>query len=132
MQKAKSPNEIDVIVGGNVRRIRNLLGMSQETLGLKLELTFQQVQKYEKGTNRISASKLIAMTRALGCSIDQLFDGVDKGTAKVTVPQHTAAAMKVASNFDKIAFPAQRDAVAKLVASMAKDEAFRPALIAAE
>ena len=52
------PHPVDVHVGGRVRLRRTLLGMSQEKLGEALELTFQQIQKYERGTNRISASRL--------------------------------------------------------------------------
>lgn len=132
MQNAKSPNEVDVTVGRNVRRIRNLIGMSQETLGAKLGLTFQQVQKYEKGTNRISASKLVAVSHALECSIDQLFAGVEASTNTVPIPHISTAALKVASQFDKIASVSQREAIAKLVASLARDEATRPTLVAAE
>lgn len=132
MQNPKSPNAVDVTVGSNVRRIRNLIGMSQESLGAKLGLTFQQVQKYEKGTNRISASKLVAMSQALDCSIAQLFDGVDASTNTVPLPNISPAALKVAAQFDKISSPTQRDAVTKLVASMTRDEASRPTLVAAE
>ena len=57
---AKIPNPIDKHVGSRVRMRRILLGMSQEKLGEALNLTFQQVQKYEKGTNRIGASRLQA------------------------------------------------------------------------
>jgi transcriptional regulator with XRE-family HTH domain len=122
MPNPKSPNEIDVTVGRNVRRIRNLLGMSQETLAEKLGLTFQQVQKYEKGTNRISASKLVAVSQALDCSISQLFADVDASTNTVPVPIVSVAALKLAGQFDKISSPSQRDAVAKLVASLARQD----------
>lgn len=62
----KAPHPIDIQVGHNVRMRRNQIGMSQETLGEKVGITFQQVQKYEKGTNRISASRLVEISRALG------------------------------------------------------------------
>jgi transcriptional regulator with XRE-family HTH domain len=60
MMAKKSPNPTDKYVGSRVRMRRLMLGMSQEKLGEKLGLTFQQVQKYEKGTNRIGASRLPA------------------------------------------------------------------------
>ncbi|MBP1872166.1 hypothetical protein LPJGGPFB_04166 [Ensifer adhaerens] len=123
MPNPKAPNEIDVTVGRNVRQIRNMLGMSQETLGEKLGLTFQQVQKYEKGINRISASKLVAMSQALDCSIAQLFADVDASTNTVPVPTVSVAALKLAGQFDKIASASQRDAVAKLVTSLARLDA---------
>ncbi|MBZ7924389.1 helix-turn-helix domain-containing protein [Ensifer adhaerens] len=120
MSNPKSPNEVDVIVGRNVRRIRNMLGMSQETLATKLGLTFQQVQKYEKGTNRISASKLVAISHALDCSVGQFFTDVDASTNTVPMPNVSIAALKLAGHFDKIASSSQRDAVSKLVASLAR------------
>jgi transcriptional regulator with XRE-family HTH domain len=66
----KAPNDVDRQVGSRVRMRRMLIGMSQEKLGDALGLTFQQVQKYEKGTNRISASRLQHIARVLGVSID--------------------------------------------------------------
>jgi len=67
------PNPIDVHVGKRIRMRRLLLGMNQETLGKALGLTFQQVQKYERGTNRVSASRLSAMADILGVSISYFF-----------------------------------------------------------
>lgn len=72
----KSPNPIDVHVGGRVRMRRMLVGMSQEKLGDSLGLTFQQVQKYEKGANRIGASRLYQIARVLGVPIEFFYDGV--------------------------------------------------------
>ena len=64
-QKSDKPNPTDVHVGSRVRLRRTLLGMSQEKLGEAIGLTFQQVQKYEKGTNRIGASRLQHTARIL-------------------------------------------------------------------
>ena len=61
------PNPIDVEVGGRVRTRRLLLGMNQQALADALDLTFQQVQKYEHGANRVSASRLAAMARSSRC-----------------------------------------------------------------
>src|SRR4051812_49780181 len=71
----KSPNPIDKHVGSRVRMRRILIGMSQEKLGEALGLTFQQVQKYEKGTNRIGASRLQHIARHLGVPVEYFFDG---------------------------------------------------------
>ena len=71
----KSPNPIDVHVGSRVRTRRLALGMSQEKLGTALGLTFQQVQKYEKGTNRIGASRLQHVSRILQVPVDYFFEG---------------------------------------------------------
>ncbi len=70
----KTPNPIDVHVGSRVRLRRMLVGMSQEKLGEKLGLTFQQIQKYEKGANRIGASRLYQIAQILGVSVQFFFD----------------------------------------------------------
>ncbi len=70
----KNPNPIDVHVGSRVRMRRMLAGLSQEKLGERLELTFQQVQKYEKGSNRVSASRLYQMAQILGVPVQFFFE----------------------------------------------------------
>ena len=71
----KSPNPIDKHVGSRVRMRRMMLSMSQEKLGDALGLTFQQVQKYEKGTNRIGASRLQAIANILQVPVSFFFEG---------------------------------------------------------
>ena len=70
----RRPNPIDVHVGSRVRFRRMLLGMSQEKLGQKLGLTFQQVQKYEKGINRIGASRLFDLAQVLGVTVQFFYE----------------------------------------------------------
>src|SRR3954469_23279911 len=72
----KQANPIDVQVGNRVRIRRMLIGMSQERLGDLLGLTFQQVQKYEKGVNRIGAGRLYEVSRILNVPIDFFYQGV--------------------------------------------------------
>jgi len=69
----KRPNPTDVYVGSRVRLRRKMLGLSQEKLGEKLGITFQQIQKYEKGTNRVGASRLQAMSEALSVPVSYFF-----------------------------------------------------------
>ena len=71
----KAPNPVDRHVGSRVRMRRMMLGMSQEKLGDALGLTFQQVQKYEKGTNRIGASRVQQISQILQVSVAFLFEG---------------------------------------------------------
>lgn len=71
---ARRANLMDAHVGSRVRLRRMLLGMSQEKLGEQLGLTFQQVQKYEKGVNRIGASRLFDMAKVLGVPIQFFYD----------------------------------------------------------
>ncbi len=68
------PQPVDAHVGQRVRQRRTLLGMSQEMLGDTIGLTFQQVQKYERGTNRISASRLYQISQVLDIPVSHLFD----------------------------------------------------------
>jgi transcriptional regulator with XRE-family HTH domain len=72
----RDPNYIDVHVGSRIRVRRQLINMSQERLGELLGITFQQVQKYEKGTNRISASRLFYTAKTLGVPIQFFFEGL--------------------------------------------------------
>jgi transcriptional regulator with XRE-family HTH domain len=76
----KAPNPVDKYVGSRVRMRRIMLGMSQEKLGEALGLTFQQVQKYEKGTNRVGASRLQQISEILQVPVSFLFDGGPSGT----------------------------------------------------
>jgi transcriptional regulator with XRE-family HTH domain len=72
------PDPIDRYVGSRVRMRRLMLDMSQEKLGDKLGLTFQQVQKYEKGTNRISAGRLLQMSHILQVPVPFFFEGAPR------------------------------------------------------
>ncbi|MFN0219398.1 MAG: helix-turn-helix domain-containing protein [Hyphomicrobium sp.] len=77
---SRRANPMDVHVGARVRLRRMLLGMSQEKLGEHLGLTFQQVQKYEKGVNRIGASRLFDLARVLGVPVQFFYDEAPVGT----------------------------------------------------
>lgn len=77
----KAPNPVDKYVGSRVRMRRIMLGMSQEKLGEALGLTFQQVQKYEKGTNRVGASRIQQISEILQVPVSFLFDGGPSGIA---------------------------------------------------
>ena len=73
----KRPSEVDQIVGKNLRRIRREKGMTQTQLSDELELTFQQIQKYERGVNRIAVGRLPGFARALKCDVDDFFEGIE-------------------------------------------------------
>lgn len=72
----KKPHPVDIHVGSRVRMRRILVGMSQEKLGEQLGLTFQQVQKYEKGSNRVGASRLFEISRILDVPVSFFYDGL--------------------------------------------------------
>lgn len=77
----KQASEIDAHVGQRVRLRRMLIDMSQEKLGDMLGLTFQQVQKYEKGVNRIGAGRLFEIAKILGVKVDYLYEGIEEKLA---------------------------------------------------
>lgn len=83
-QAREAPNPVDVHVGARIKLRRTLLGLSQERLGDALGLTFQQVQKYERGANRVSASRLHDMARALEVPIGFFFDDLPAEAARAT------------------------------------------------
>src|SRR5437870_12770744 len=90
MMATKAPNPTDKHVGARVRMRRMMLGMSQEKLGDALGLTFQQVQKYEKGANRIGASRLQQIAHILQVTISFFFEGAPN------VPGHPPSGMSEA------------------------------------
>ncbi len=80
-QSVRAPNPVDVHVGTRVRLRRTLLGMTQTGLGDAIGLTFQQVQKYERGVNRIGSSRLYDLARVLEVPINFFFDEIPKDVA---------------------------------------------------
>jgi len=84
IENKKKPNPIDVHVGSRIRLRRNMLGMSQEKLGESLGITFQQIQKYEKGTNRVGASRLQAISSILGVAVSFFFEDAPGGESVET------------------------------------------------
>ena len=91
------PNPIDVHVGARVRLRRTLLGMSQEKLGEAIGLTFQQVQKYERGTNRIGSSRLFDLSRVLDVPIEYFFGDMPAEVAACSPAQGGGSAEKAAN-----------------------------------
>ena len=94
----KAPNPIDQHVGRRVRMRRLMLAMSQEKLGFALGLTFQQVQKYEKGMNRIGASRLQQISHILQVPVAFFFEGAPNALA----PQGSGSALSIAEIDDFI------------------------------
>ena len=94
--KESRPSPIDIHVGGRIRLRRTLMGMSQERLGEALGLTFQQVQKYERGVNRVGASRLFDLSRVLDVSISFFFDDMPEPIAGLHGTHHTT---RVAGGF---------------------------------
>ncbi len=130
----KQANPIDVQVGSRVRIRRMLIGMSQERLGDLLGLTFQQVQKYEKGVNRIGAGRLFEVARILNVPVDFFYEGVSAqlaGQPGMSEPEGAPPVMEFVSSgeglqlslaFMKIKDAKVRKRVLDLVKSLAEEE----------
>ena len=130
----KLPNLIDEHVGARVRMRRTMLGMSQEKLGEALGITFQQVQKYEKGTNRISASRLHHLSHLLQVSMPFFFEGAphvpgpseDIGVAPspAYVSEFLASSdgLALVKAFTQIKQPRLRRSIVDVVENIAGDE----------
>ncbi len=137
MSESKMPSGIDRLVGQRLRWRRRELRLTQEKLGDLLNLTFQQVQKYEKGVNRISAGRLYEVAAALGVPIGYFYDGasellpstsgrvsenLDAGTTPVLSPE----AVELVTAFESITDPAMRktllDTVSNTAAALNRDK----------
>lgn len=81
LQEAGGPHPIDVHVGNRLRQRRVGVGLTQERLARVIGITFQQVQKYERGTNRVVASRLFELAQALGVTVDYFFEGLSEDRA---------------------------------------------------
>ncbi len=130
----KSPNPVDKHVGSRIRMRRIMLSMSQEKLGEALGLTFQQVQKYEKGTNRVGASRLQQISEVLQVPVSFLFDGAPTKTtngegfaegpspAYVTDVLSTSDGVALVRAFSRIGDPKLRRSIVELAEQIAARE----------
>jgi transcriptional regulator with XRE-family HTH domain len=134
---SRRPNPIDVHVGSRVRFRRMLLGMSQERLGEKLGLTFQQIQKYEKGINRIGASRLFDLAQVLGVPVQFFYEEAPAADASQLVQDGFAErptdnsiveflrsrdGLELNKAFVRISDAKARRAIVDLVRSLANDD----------
>jgi len=134
-ENKKKPNPIDIHVGSRVRLRRNMLGMSQEKLGESLGITFQQIQKYEKGTNRVGASRLQAIAAILGVPVAFFFEDApghdqartdgfaeDSSTSYIVDFLNSAEGLQLNRAFVKISDARVRRKLVDLVKSLAADD----------
>lgn len=135
-ENKKKPNPTDTHVGGRIRLRRNMLGMSQEKLGENLGITFQQIQKYEKGTNRVGASRLQAIASILGVPVAFFFEdlpGQDAASGSGFAEDSTtglamefctsAEGLQLNRAFVKISDPKVRRRIIDLIKSLGDGEA---------
>lgn len=134
IENKKKPNPIDIHVGSRIRLRRTMLGMSQEKLGEALGITFQQIQKYEKGTNRVGASRLQNISTILNVPVSFFFEDApgDPSTGQPGMAEANSSnyvvdflssseGLQLNRAFIKIADPKVRRKLVDLVKSLASD-----------
>lgn len=144
LKPESKPDPVDIHVGQRMRMRRTLVGMSQEKLGDAIGLTFQQIQKYERGTNRMGASRLYQMSQVLGVPVSYFFDDLprdlmDKGFKGMGLaesgqhaldgtpsegedPLHRRETLELVRAYYRISDPKQRRKVFELVKSLGSTE----------
>lgn len=129
----KTPNPIDIHVGSRIRLRRNMAGMSQEKLGESLGITFQQVQKYEKGTNRVGASRLQAIASVLEVPVSYFFQDAPTDAPVMELSEEHSSnyvvdfissteGLRLNRAFVQITDPKVRARIIDLVRTLANDE----------
>lgn len=124
----KSPDPMDIALGAAVRIRRRTIGMSQEALAEQCGVSFQQIQKYENGANRISFSRLVQIARALRCQVTDLmdvFDGTDKETSEdldLLTRMRTPGALELLSAYERLP-PEVRVSLVNLVRTLTANTA---------
>ena len=120
------PDPIDIAVGLRLRTLRKSKGMSQEQLGKALGITFQQIQKYERGTNRISASMLVKSARALAVAPTSLLpeegEPAPKSPAIMALIAQLRGAEELIESYSRIKSPRLRRALLQMSRSLANEE----------
>ena len=125
----RTPEAVDLLVGRNIRLHRTASKLSQTALGDQIGVSFQQVQKYEKGINRVGAGRLTRIAAALGVPIIQLFDGVPgyssagrshaRSVAELMTKPH---ASRLVNAFAEISDPVLRQSIVRLVEQIIADK----------
>ena len=115
------PTEVDLVVGQRVRQRRQLLGLSQTKLADALNVTFQQVQKYERGSNRVGAGRLYQLSRVLDVPVNYFFDTIEgeNGRSSSAPQDLTREQVALVRDFDLIDDATVRRRVAELVRAIA-------------
>ena len=127
----EGPDPIDVYVGIRLKEVRKARGRSQDELGRALSLTFQQVQKYERGTNRISSSMLVKASRYLGVSVASLLpqDGAESAHSSATleVIASLRGSEELLEAYSRIRSPRLRRQLVSLARALATDDDLKEA-----
>ena len=114
-------DEVDKNIGAKIQELRIAMGMSRHELAEQIGVTHQQTQKYEKGINRISAGRLVAIAEALSKPVSYFFEDIPGNPTKVPT-HHQRMCIEVARNFMRIQKPLYQDAINVLVRILADGE----------
>ncbi len=127
---ARRATDVDDYVGRRIRQGRLELGQPQSDLANALGISFQQIQKYENGTNRVSAGRLYAVAQHLGVTFDYFFEGMELPTANQPTPElpfkNDMQVIALVRKFIQIADAGERSAVVSLVGAMAEAPQAKP------
>jgi len=115
--------EVDSFIGKKIYNLRLGKGMSRQQLAEIIDVTHQQLQKYEKGTNRISVGRLAMIAKALGKTVDYFYAGIDAQDNEPILTQHQRMCIEVSRNFMKIKSPEHQTAVNTLIKSLLQQSA---------
>jgi transcriptional regulator with XRE-family HTH domain len=126
---SRTPDPIDIHVAARLRMRRMMQGVSQEALAARIGVTFQQIQKYEKGQNRIGASRLFQLAEALSAPIGYFFEGLEEGQSGVAPPVDDAVMASLTSPegvqlhlaFAKIVRPSTRRRLIEFLQTLSED-----------
>jgi len=123
-----TPHPLDIALGSRIRLRRRELGFSQEQLAREVGITFQQVQKYEHGTNRVSFSRLVEIAQALKCGIVDIIGDLDRPTGGEPFSRHLASlsepgATELLDAYASITSPKHRRAILNLAKQLAEGKA---------
>ena len=115
--------QVDKFIGNKIYQLRLAKGLSRQQLSDMIGVTHQQLQKYEKGNNRISVGRLVLISKALDKNISYFYEGLETGNNETTVTQHQRMCIEVSRNFMKIENTEHQNAVNTLIKSLIKDKA---------
>ncbi len=119
-RKNELTDKIDAVLGTRIQELRMAMGLSRQQLATRINVTHQQLQKYEKGTNRISAGRLATIAKALRKPISYFFEDMEE-IAQTIPTQHQRMCIEVARNFMRIKSPMHQNAVNLLVRTLAEE-----------
>lgn len=113
--------QLDIYIGNKIYALRLARGMSRQELAENIGVTHQQLQKYEKGINRIAVGRLILIAKALHKPIDYFYNGYEEPQEEPVSTQHQRMCIEVSRNFMKLTNPEHQNAVNSLIRSLVKE-----------